>query len=179
MEHFEFFQRNIFELTCPFIENCLIYLFIFTIILTHLNLIDWCYFHWTKRLTWAFKSHQIQDYTSLFCSFTCQQNSGWSLCLTGLTHLPSASLCDLCKAHFSTSSCQLFYRNFLCAGYNEEFQDWALLLFPLWTRGEGFWESKTCWEGVRAWYHQAYWKSRLMYIDFTQVLKYSGLQNFL
>lgn len=89
MKNSEFFQRKRFKLTCPFMENCLICLFIFTIVLTHLNLIDVTSIEQTRMFTFQnhTQSRTIPHYFALL-HHSLSAEVRVSVCLAGLTHLP-------------------------------------------------------------------------------------------
>lgn len=153
MENFEFVQRKRFELTCPLMENDPIYLFIFTTILTHLNLIDWCYFHWTDKKTLQLSksaaSHPTQDYTSLFCSFPSLPVSrtlgGVFTWLASHIFLRHLWVMIYTKHTSAQAALSCFTGTSRALVVMKSFRFKALLPFLLWARGEGFWENKICW----------------------------------
>lgn len=147
-------------------------------------LIDFISIEQTRRTLQLSKSHPVQDYTHyfLFTSLPVSRTLG-GVSTWLASHIFLQHLCmTIYVKHISAQpDVNFFYVNFLCTGYNEEFQDWPLLFFPLKARAEGFWENKTCWGRSQSVIPSSMLKNQgwYQYIDFPQVLKHSGLQNFL
>lgn len=96
------------------------------------------------------------------------------------SHIFLQHLCVICVKHISAQAAVNCFTGTSCVlVIMKSFRIEHCCSFCFGLEEKAFERVKLAGEGVRAWYHQAYWKSRLMYIDFTQVLKYSGLQNFL
>lgn len=137
MENFEFFQFfKFFWADFPFTENS--YLPVYFYFSPDSSELVCCCFHWTDEETpFSFQYHTQSKATppyfvlcrhSLPAELGVESPPGWP-------HSSSSSIFVLiCVEHMAAQAAVNCFTGAAC-GYNEGFQDWALLLFPLWVRG--------------------------------------------